>query len=228
MIIDEYSNNKDNSDKPIVTDPSYEHLSKINELMKDTVNNFLLYLHSDFIKKENLSEPDLTQTYITQATILIRKKEYPFNIDKEYHDIYFLSKGNSDFYFYPNEQGVSTSSIFSVESKRLPAPEKHREKEYVIGENMNGGIERYKIEKHGKGLDVCGMLGFIEKEESNYWLTQINEWIEELSNSDSFWNKDEILNENEKNDNYSYFNSISHRQTERDLTLYHLWVNIKN
>ena len=81
MIIDEYSNNKDNSDKPIVTDPSYEHLSKINELMKDTVNNFLLYLHSDFIKKENLSEPDLTQTYITQATILIRKKEYPFNID---------------------------------------------------------------------------------------------------------------------------------------------------
>ncbi len=142
----------------------------ISKLMKQTAPSFKTYLVSDFYKKRKLNEDDFTQVYIEQAQILIRKYNYPFNINGQYRDINNLSKGFSDFYFYPNEQNVSTTSFYSVESKRLPSPEKSREKEYVIGTNNNGGIERYKTEKHGKGLNRCGLLGFIEKEDSIHWL----------------------------------------------------------
>lgn len=193
-------------------------------LMKQTVPNFKSYVQSNFYVKKRLNEDDFTQIFVEQAQILIRKNDYPFNISSQYRDITNLSKGFSDFYFYPNEQGISTASIFSVESKRLPSPEKTREKEYVIGEKNNGGIERYKTEKHGKGLNECGMLGFIEKETSAYWLTTINSWIDDLSNSNNTWNKDEILIESEKQNNYNYLKSIVHRKTSNDIVLHHIWI----
>lgn len=195
-----------------------------HNLMKQTVPNFKSYVQSNFYVKKRLNEDDFTQIFVEQAQILIRKNDYPFNISSQYRDVTNLSKGFSDFYFYPNEQGISTASIFSVESKRLPSPEKTREKEYVIGEKNNGGIERYKTEKHGKGLNECGMLGFIEKETSAYWLTTINSWIDDLSNSNNTWNKDEILIESEKQNNYNYLKSIVHRKTSNDIVLHHIWI----
>lgn len=195
-----------------------------HNLMKQTVPEFKFYVKSDFYIKKKLNEDDFTQIFIEQAQILIRKNDYPFNISSQYRDITNLSKGFSDFYFYPNEQGISIASIFSVESKRLPSPEKTREKEYVIGEKNNGGIERYKTEKHGKGLNECGMLGFIEKETSSHWLTSINSWIDDLSNSNNTWNKDEILTESEKYDDYNYLKSIVHRKTSNDIVLHHIWI----
>lgn len=198
----------------------------VNSLMKKTVPYFKSYLASDFYKKRNLNEDNFTQIFIEQAQILIRKQDCPFNIGGQLRDITNLSKGFSDVYFYPNEQDISTESIFSVESKRLPSPTKTREREYVIGEKNNGGLERYKTEIHGKGLNECGMLGFIEKETSTYWLTTINGFIEDLSKSDKTWNKDEILTENENASDYCYLRSVVHRITSQDIFLHHLWIII--
>jgi len=209
---------------PIVSISYNSVIQIIQSLMKLTIPSFKSYILSDFYKKRKLSEDDFTQIFIEQAQILIRKKDYPFNINGQYRDIANLSKGFSDFYFYPNEQDVSTASIFSVESKRLPSPDKKREQEYVIGNNQNGGIERYKIEKHGKGLKECGILGFIEKKNSEYWLTTINGWIKNLSRSDKSWNNDEILIESEKQKDFSFLNSIVHRTSSKDISLYHLWI----
>jgi len=198
----------------------------VNRLMKQTVPYFKSYLTSDFYKKRNLNEDDFTQIFIEQAQILIRKQDCPFNINGQYRDITNLSKGYSDFYFYPNEQDISTASIFSVECKRLPSPTKTREREYVIGEKNNGGIERYKTEKHGKGLNECGMLGFIEEETSINWLTTINGFIEDLSKSDKTWNKDEILKRYENYADYSYLRSVAHRLSSQDISLHHLWITV--
>jgi len=200
----------------------------INSLMKQTVPYFLSYLASDFYKKRKLNEDDFTQIFIQQAQILIRIKDYPFNVNGQLRDITNLSKGFSDIYFYPNEQDISVAPIFSVESKRLPSPTKIREKEYVIGEKNNGGIERYKTEKHGKGLNECGMLGFIEEKTPLHWLSNINKWIEDLSESDKSWNKDEMLIVNEEDANYNYLNSVAHRISGQDISLHHLWINIPN
>jgi len=195
----------------------------IQNLMKQTVPHFKSYILSDFYTKRKLNEDELTQIFIEQATRLIRKKDLPFNINSQYRDITNRSKGFSDFYFYPNELDISATSIFSVESKRLPSPEKKREKEYVIGNNQNGGIERYKIEKHGKGLNECGLLGFIENETTEYWLKTINGWIVDLSKSDRTWNNNEILKEIEKQIDYCHLNSIA-RSASRDISLFHLWI----
>ena len=146
-------------------------------------------------------------------------------LKENYKDAYNLSKGFSDFFFYPNEQNISTASIFSVESKRLPSPTKSREKEYVIGDKNNGGIERYKTEKHGKGLFVCGLLGFVEKESFSYWEVTINNWIKELAKIDKDWHKDEIFFEVESNTDFCFLKSIAHRKID-DINLIHLWVKL--
>lgn len=198
---------------------------RISELMVDTIPYFKSYLISGFHKKKNLNEEDLTQLFTKQAQILIRKNDYPFNIEGEYKDAYNLSKGFSDFFFYPNEQNVSTASIFSVESKRLPSPSNSREKEYVIGDKNNGGIERYKTEKHGKGLFECGLLGFIEQENSKHWLKAINNWIKDLSKVDKNWNQDEILSEIESKTDFCILQSMAHRKND-DINLHHLWVKL--
>lgn len=222
MIAEENSLNRYN---PNISVSNTNIVLLICKLMKQSIPNFKTYLASDFYKKRKLNENDYTQIYIEQAQLLIRNYDYPFNINSQYCDITNLSKGFSDFYFYPNEQSVSTASLFSVESKRLPSPDKSREKEYVIGDKNNGGIERYKTEKHGKGLYECGLLGFIEKENSKHWLKEINNWIENLENSDTTWNKNEILTELEARTDFSYLKSIAHRKTD-DINLYHIWIKM--
>ena len=147
MIAEE---NFSNIEQPKISIPKTNIISLIIESMKRNVPHFKAYIASGHHKKKNLNEDDLTQIYIEQAQILIRKQDYPFNISSQYRDIYNLSKGFSDFYFYSNEQGISNTSIFSVECKRLPVPEIAREKEYVYGTSNNGGIERYKTEKIGR------------------------------------------------------------------------------
>jgi hypothetical protein len=198
----------------------------IKACMVETVGYFKTYIKSEYHKKKSLNENDLTQEYTKQAQILIRKKDYPFNIEGRYQDVYNLSKGFSDFFFYPNEQNVELASLFSVESKRLPAPETSRKKEYVIGDKNNGGIERYKTEKHGKGLMECGLIGFIEESEFNHWHKTINSWIVDLANiSNSNWKEDEVLSEIENNNDYCILQSIAHRKVD-DVNLTHFWISI--
>jgi hypothetical protein len=198
----------------------------IKACMVETVGYFKTYIKSEYHKKKSLNENDLTQEYTKQAQILIRKKDYPFNIEGQYQDVYNLSKGFSDFFFYPNEQNEELSSLFSVESKRLRTKETSREKEYVIGDKNNGGIERYKTEKHGKGLMECGLVGFVEDKDFKHWHTIINSWILYLSKpSKSDWKKDEVLSEIENNIDYCILQSLAHRDID-DINLTHLWVSI--
>jgi len=222
MIAEE---NLSNNEQPIISISKTNFISLIIESMKQNVPHFKTYIASRQHKKQKLNEDDLTQIFIEQTQILIRKLDYPFNISSQYRDIYNLSKGFSDFYFYPNEQGVSNTSLFSVECKRLPAPDKAREKEYVFGSSNNGGIERYKTEKHGKGLNECGLIGFIEKEKPSHWLATINAWITEIATTNKSWKEDETLSEIGSSFDYSFLKSIAHRKAS-DLKLIHLWINL--
>ena len=194
----------------------------IINLFKQATPLFKLQI-TTYLANKVLNEDELTQVFVSQL-IILSKKDYPFGINSQYRDSYHGSTGFSDFYFFPTEEGKSTESIFSVESKRLPAPTKDREEEYVKGKSKSGGIERYKIEKHGKELAECGILGFIEKENPPFWLNTINQWIENLSNSDATWNKDEKLNEVEKDEEFTYLNSVAHTVKSRNILLHHFWI----
>ena len=215
-----------NSAQPNIELPKNKIVTLVKDCMVETVVYFKIYLKSGFHKKKNLNENDLTQEYTKQAQILIRTRNYPFNVEGQYQDVYNHSKGFSDFFFYPNEQNVSLSSIYSVESKRLPSPKTSREKEYVIGDKNNGGIERYKTEKHGKSLMECGLIGFVEDKDFKHWHTTINDWITDLAkNSKTDWKIDELLSEIESNIDYCILQSIAHRQVD-DINLTHIWISI--
>jgi len=213
-----------NLSQPNIELPQNRMVILVKECMVETVAHFQSYLKLGFHKKKKLNENDLTQLYTKQVQIHIRKKDYPFNIEGQYQDVYNQSKGFSDFFFYPNEQNEELSSIYSVESKRLPSPEKKREKEYVIGEKNNGGIERFKTEKHGRGLSECGLLGFVENKDFNHWHTTINGWIDDLSKlPKTTWKSDEVLSEIDINTDYCILESMAHRKSD-DIKLTHLWV----
>ncbi|MCP5064432.1 MAG: hypothetical protein GY936_18485 [Ignavibacteriae bacterium] len=172
-----------------------------------------------------LNEDELTQILVEQINALLRDDGTSISVLTKYHDITFGSKGFPDFYFHNIEKGQINAPLFIVESKRLPAPlPKTREKEYVIGDNKNGGIERFKLEIHGKGQVECGLIGFIEKEDFDFWKDKVNSWILDLVNTGTSWEKDEELSEKENNNNYAYLYSIAHRIKSIDLILHHLWI----
>ena len=147
-----------------------------------------------------LNEEKLTQEFVA----LLRRKtiDLPFLIGQE-----------------------KAESFFDVEAKRLTDKfPKNRKKEYVIGENKNGGIERFKIEKHGKGISQCGIVGFIEDLTTDYWLKTINGWIIELSQTNDNWFEDEILFDPTDSDNYCCSFSNAKRLNSDSVLLHHFWI----
>jgi hypothetical protein len=176
--------------------------------------------------KPDPNEINLTQIFVEQIAFqLIAFTDIAVN--SGYSDLFFGTKGISDFYFFHREQGKVNLPLFVVESKRLPAPDnkKLREKEYVIGDKKNGGIERYKKEIHGKNFDECGMVGFIEKYTPSYWLNLINSWIHELAKTDLGWSDNELLAIKENTDDYSYLFSIANRmKSDKNVALHHWWI----
>ena len=88
--------------------------------------------------------------------------------------------------------------ILVLEGKRLPAPSKDREKEYVTGyARKNGGIQRFKLGLHGAKFDVAAMIGYVQERSPRHWHSTITKWISELAsgkdNDDCAWNKSETL-----------------------------------
>lgn len=175
---------------------------------------------------KNLSnEKGLVQEFVIQNDIQLRKHINSLRIEKEYSDNFYGTKGIPDFAYLPLEEGVSHAPLFIVEAKILPAPDNKtiREKEYVIGNNKNGGIERFKIGKHGIGLNFCGLLGFIIDDTTTYdWIKKINSWIIEKCNDEPLsWSSNETLQEVPDSKNIV---SLANREFD-SIVLYHFFIH---
>ena len=131
-------------------------------------------------------------------------------------------------------QGVVYSKydpIIVIEGKRLPAPTKSREREYVTGdESMTGGIQRFKLGVHGKEHETVIMLGYVQKKPFQDWYDCINTWISELAekNPDD-WSVVESLSEFQSLDSDLRARSVSvHPRTKRCrskiIRILHFWV----
>jgi hypothetical protein len=212
------------------TFPKGTSLNKYAYCIIKTCSYFLSALNNH-PNKGKLNENSLTQLFVIQLNSYI-SNNYPFLAQTQYSDTYYGSKGVPDFFFHKKELGKDSPALYVVEAKRLPS--QTFEKEYVIGKTNNGGIERFKIEKHGKGLIKCGMLGFIEKESFDFWHREINNWIEEQTKVDSNWSKEELLGHitykqstqlgsGESVEANAYFHSKV--INANPLILQHFWVN---
>lgn len=195
----------------------------INSFKENTPN---FKKHITKFNHKILNEEELTQEFVA----LLRRKtaDFSFLIGQEKKDLYQYSKGRADFYFYWKEETSTTESFFDIEAKIMTDRfSLNREKEYVIGEKKNGGIERFKIERHGKGLNQCGLLGFIENSTTDYWIETINNWIVDLSNSDSKWHSDEKLIKIEESFSaYVYLTSFAERVSSDRISLHHYWIQL--
>jgi hypothetical protein len=71
--------------------------------------------------------------------------------------------------------------IMEFEAKRFSTTSKY--KEYVSG--LRGGIERFKRGHHSSHLLVCGMFGYVQSHTCSHWITKVNEFITELSTTNT-------------------------------------------
>lgn len=129
--------------------------------------------------------------------------------------------------------------ILVLECKRLPAPSKEREKEYVTGTNekKSGGIQRFKLGLHGADLEIVVIVGYLQKRTARYWHNEINSWILELTsgkiNDGCVWDNDEtleILDEDMPKGLTSY-RSVHVRtgsQISTKIVIHHLWVTMSS
>jgi len=224
MIVEEYNYQPQ---KPISNIRKGKTISFIISIIKKTPKYFHSAIQTKNIIKQ-LNENDYTQIIVEQFTAILLENNSSISAQNQYSDLFYGTKGFPDIYFYQAEKGKTNKPIFVLESKILPAPTKNREQEYVIGEKENGGIERFKIGKHGTGFDECGIIGFVRDKDFNHWEKKINEWIKDLSMKDSFWNIDEKVVPQEKNRYYSYLISFAHRIKSNDVRLHHFWLITNN
>lgn len=118
-----------------------------------------------------------------------------------------------------------------LEGKRLPAPAKNREREYVTGgEKKSGGIQRFKLGLHGALLNHAGMIGYVQSGTLSDWHKSINEWIGELSKSARQWTSEDSLCDLLVNAEDRIATSTSHHsriQAGTDaIELSHLWIDM--
>ncbi len=157
MIAEEYYYHQE----PKISIPKGKTISFIVETIKEVPVYFLSALKNTVIIRP-LNENKLTQVLVEQINVVLLKKEFSILAQNQYSDLFYGTKGIPDFYFTKIEQEKINKPLFIVESKILPAPPpKTREKEYVIGKNKNGGIERFKTGKHGKLLNIFGIVGIV-------------------------------------------------------------------
>ena len=220
MIANEYS--------PLIQTPTLSvQKGKTLRLIYKAMNEAILPFRKIVLKQDDLEKPlnenKYTQIFVEQVDVFLR--QYPnIGVKNQYSDVFYNTKGVPDFYFHKIEEGRYNEPIIVWESKILNThTKKERKKEYVVGNKNNGGIERFKTEKHGKGMCECGLLGFVENETFEHWHSQINEWIDALSNTDDNWYKDEKLHITKSHKDYCLLKSKVHR-TNDELNLSHLWV----
>lgn len=223
MVVDDFS--EESIESSFSIDLSEEDIRrKILESISNTAKPFVHSIHTH--KNTDWNEDSLTQVFIAQNTFQLQKFSASLMVSAQYKDIYHKTKGIPDVFYSMIEEGRDHKPSFVMEAKRLPTPTSTREKEYVVGKtttgNPNGGIERFKLGKHGAGHSHCGMLAFVEKEEYQYWLKKINSWIAELY---PFWSESELLELQKKYTHHSHCKSKVKR--EKDEVIFdHFWIKI--
>jgi len=124
--------------------------------------------------------------------------------------------------------------ILVIEGKRLPAPAKSREREYVTGsKEVSGGIQRFKMGLHGSHHETAIILGYIQKGGLDQWHTRINNWISELSKSEEGgdWSNQECLTASIiDGEGKSRSESVHPRDPKcwtPEIRIIHFWIDLK-
>lgn len=199
------------------------------EAIPDFIHGLIAYP-----KTKKLNEEDLSQEYVTALNRCLIKNPKGILAVSEYKDLYTEDANPTkrvDIAFVSSEQGSLKTKLYTVEAKRLPTGTGQREQEYIYGFNYKrptGGVQRFKTGDHGLGLSKSALLGYVEKNNFDYWYETINVWIVDKSlELPVEWRDDEQLRNLDVNlsGNYSVCRSVAHRKSD-SVDLFHLWIKI--
>jgi hypothetical protein len=229
-------------EKPILNDnlfPIDDLYYAVLNLIEDNIAGFpeelkiaiSEYKENDEIKKENLEQED-------DITIILRR--FLCDLDSEF-DFEFQTKspekmGGTDIGVLRKYSKPRHLPFCIIEAKRLPTPvySGSQETEYVCYKNSTkqGGIERFKTNKHGHKLPLSLMIGYIQQENANYWHSKVNEWIKEQlktsSNPQISWLEEDCLIQEVSfsKAKITKYNSTHSRINLGKINLVHYWVDL--
>jgi len=138
--------------------------------------------------------------------------------------------------------GLTYHSIYDpflvLEGKRLPAPSRSREREYVTGGNeKSGGIQRFKLGLHGANQTIAAIIGYVQQGGVGDWERNINNWIRELvgkpaSTGEEWFNEEQLIQLEEDRDSRIAIATSSHKRVgnavSHDIGIRHLWVCVNH
>ena len=122
--------------------------------------------------------------------------------------------------------------LFPIECKRLPTPKgKDRdEREYVVTkESTTGGVQRFKFGLHGSAHNFAAIIGYVQEQRFDHWLSVVNGWIHDLAKeSDSAWSDSDSLQQISENSTIDVcvLESKHSRPALPNCGLRHLWIKM--
>ncbi len=137
--------------------------------------------------------------------------------------------------------GAKLYSIYEpflvIECKRLPAPAKTREKEYLTGtgKEKSGGIQRFKLGLYASQDDCAVLVGYIQSGNTMGWRDKLNGWIldfaKEGAQSGCVWESKEQIRTVEEDTSAGLARCLSsHKRIGKvasdTIELYHLWIDM--
>jgi hypothetical protein len=133
---------------------------------------------------------------------------------------HFESNIGPDLLIFATPYAAFSAPIFVIEAKRLPSTSTH---DYV-----NGGIGRFKKEKHGKQHEIAAMLGYVQEKDFVHWFGKVNLWVSDLISPTSTkprWTTEDQLSKIKVTDIGEY--KSKHSRIKKDpITLYHFWIDL--
>lgn len=211
----------------------------------DFVEKQLILFSKKNINSNIKNERGLTQKLVGMLSLNANKEECLFRFDKEYMED--PGKGSShtvdigvltnidEGLFIGVKHFTSEESFFSMEAKRLYKAPKAREREYLIGRIVKnkymecGGVERFKKGIHGKKLNFCAMIGYVQEYNFDHWHSKINGWISNLiiesKDQTIKWTEDDKLTNEYTKLQFARYKSVNSRLND-SIALFHLWVKL--
>lgn len=188
-------------------------------------------------------ETTLSETLCGMLSIRAKKEIPNFHF---IHEAAATGRRSVDIAVKPDDECVLDArtytkyeTVLAIECKRLPAPTRDREREYVSGgDKTTGGIQRFKLSEHGAGLPVAVMVGYIQRETTQIWLEKINGWLVEMAGSKTgdglLWERDEKSGDFRYDSEAATACAISShprvsgtpRLHEQPIEIRHLWVEM--
>lgn len=153
-------------------------LKQIITFIDDNIEEFVPYYLKE---KDSEKENRISDILVNHLQICKTEQNGFLPYDFRKNPTQAESDKETDIGVFVMDRGRKPIPIMEFEAKRFSSTSKF--KEYVSG--VRGGIERFKRGHHSSHLVVCGMFGYVQSNTCNHWITKVNEFLIELSTTNS-------------------------------------------